>query len=68
MDAKIEAAAQLLAAAERELSEAVGALRGVPRAEKTVTTRLVEEALERVTASRARLSELEAQAGEDGAT
>lgn len=55
---KIDAAEQKLALAEQELAEAIGALRAVPRAEKTVTTRLIEEALENVRVSRVRLVEL----------
>lgn len=56
--AKIDAAEQQLALAEQELAEAIRELRGVPRAEKTVTTRLIEDALDKVRTSRARLGEL----------
>lgn len=55
---KIDAAEQQLELAERELAEAIGALRSVPRAEKTVTNRLIEDALGNVKASRSRLVEL----------
>lgn len=62
---KIDAAEQQLALAEKELAEAIGELRGVPRAEKTVTTRLIEDALDKVRASRERLGELRSLASPD---
>lgn len=55
---KIDAAEHQLVLAERELAEAIGALRAVPRAEKTVTSRLIEDALDKVRASRVKLGEL----------
>jgi hypothetical protein len=56
--AEIDAAEHQLELAEQELSAAIGALRAVPRAEKTVTTHLIEDALDKVKASRTALQAL----------
>jgi hypothetical protein len=65
---KIEEAEQQLTLAEREFSAAIGALRDVPRAEKTLTSTLIEDALSKLSASKAKVIELKALlAGEDEA-
>jgi flagellar biosynthesis chaperone FliJ len=55
---KIEEAEQQLTTAEQEFSEAIRALRAVPRAEKTLTSTLVENALGKLSASKAKVVEL----------
>ena len=55
---QIDAAEQQLVRAEQALAAAIRAHAGVPRANKTGTTRLIEDALDRVNVSRAQLHEL----------
>lgn len=57
---KIEQAEQQLTLAEREFSAAIRELRDVPRAEKTVTSILIEDALDKLSASKAKVVELKA--------
>ncbi len=57
-EAELAAAEEQFCVAERALAEAIRTLRGVPRAEKMVTTRLVEDAIEHVRTSRKKLGEL----------
>jgi hypothetical protein len=57
-EAELAAAEEQLRVAESALAEAIRALRGIPRAEKTVTTRLVEDAMEHVRTSRQKLGDL----------
>jgi hypothetical protein len=68
LKAKIEAAEQQLALAEEALAVAIRDLRAVPRAEKTITTRTIEDALHKLEASRSEVSSLKALIdSEDGA-
>jgi hypothetical protein len=55
---KIEEAEHQLTVAEEEFSAAIRDLRGAPRAEKTVTTTLIEDAVDKLKACRAKVSEL----------
>ncbi|HSO00125.1 MAG TPA: hypothetical protein VLS89_17655 [Candidatus Nanopelagicales bacterium] len=55
---KIEEAEQQLTLAEQEFSEALGDMRSVPRAEKTLTNALIEGALEKLSVSKAKVTEL----------
>lgn len=55
---KIEEAEQQLTIAEEEFATSIRALRGVPRAEKTVPTEIIESALEKLRVSKAKVSEL----------
>jgi hypothetical protein len=57
---KIEEAEQQLTLAEREFTAAIRELRVVPRAEKTLTSTLIEDALGKLSASRAKVTELKA--------
>jgi hypothetical protein len=57
---KIDEAEQQLTMAEQEFSEAIRELRSVPRAEKTVTSTLIEDALGKLSASKAKVLELKA--------
>lgn len=58
--AKIDEAEQQLLVAEEELATAIRELRGLPRAEKTVTSRVIENAFEKLKVSRTKVSELKA--------
>ncbi len=57
---KIEEAEQQLTLAEQEFSAALREMRSVPRAEKIVTSALVEGAMGKLSASRAKVLELRA--------
>lgn len=64
---KIEEAEQQLTIAEQEFSAAIRELRAIPRAEKTVTTAIIENALGKLSASKAKVLELKALLEEDDA-
>ncbi|APR74718.1 Hypothetical protein A7982_00064 [Minicystis rosea] len=55
---RIDAAAQQLVHTEQALAAVIREHAGVPRANKTITTRLIENALDRVKVSREQLHEL----------
>jgi hypothetical protein len=57
----IEEAEMRLSTAEQALATAIGELDTVPRAQKTITTRLIENALDEVKVTRAKVSELKRQ-------
>ena len=57
--AKLEVARKELADADGELSRLLHELRSAPRAEKTTVSKVVEEALAKLQAARAQLSDLE---------
>jgi hypothetical protein len=63
---RIEEAEQRLTDAEQALAAAIGELGTVPRVEKTISTRLIENALEEVKAARAKVSELMRSTGTFG--
>jgi hypothetical protein len=63
---RIEEAEQRLTDAEQALAAAIGELGAVPRVEKTISTRLIENALEEVRAARAKVSELRRSTGSGG--
>jgi len=65
---KIEEAEHELVLAEQELAAAVREVSGRVRADKTVTTRVIESAFDKLRASRLRLSELKALVGADDGT
>ncbi|MFT3773458.1 MAG: hypothetical protein QM820_49410 [Minicystis sp.] len=58
LQSQIDAAEHQLTLAQQELAEAISTMRAVPRAEKTVTTRRIEDALDKVKVSRSKLGEL----------
>jgi hypothetical protein len=62
---KIEEAEREIAAAEHELSTAVREVGGRARADKTVTTRVVETAFDKLRAARSRLIDLKALVAAD---
>jgi hypothetical protein len=68
LKAKIEEAERQIALAEEEISGAIRELDVVPRAEKTITPRTIESALDRLRASRAKVSELKMLLDEEGET
>ena len=57
---KIEEAEQQLALAEEEVAAAIRQIRVLPRAEKVVTGRTIENALDQLKVSRAKVGELKA--------
>jgi hypothetical protein len=65
---KLEEAERELVLAEQELSTAVREVSGRVRADKTVTTRVIETAFDKLRAARSKLSDLKkmVDADEDG--
>ena len=58
LKAKIEEAEQQLTTAEAEFAAAIRELRAAPRAEKTLTTTIIENAFDKLRLSKAKVSEL----------